>query len=57
MAVEIASGTGLLTPLIAGVWPRVLAVDLSAGMLRRSAARDKVRADASRLQPRYSSRR
>ena len=33
MAVEIASGTGLLTPLIAGVWPRVLAVDLSAGML------------------------
>ena len=37
-AVEIASGTGLLTPLIAAVWPRVAAVDLSAGMLARSAA-------------------
>jgi len=48
-AVEIASGTGLLTPLIAGVWQPVLAVDLSEGMLRRSAAPDKVRADASRL--------
>jgi hypothetical protein len=48
-AVEIASGTGLLTPLIAGVWPRVLALDLSQGMLRRSATRDKVRADAARL--------
>jgi SAM-dependent methyltransferase len=48
-AVEVASGTGLLTPLIAGVWQRVLAVDLSEGMLGRSAARHKVRADASRL--------
>ena len=48
-AVEIASGTGLLTPLIAGVWQPVLAVDLSEGMLGRSAARHKVRADASRL--------
>jgi len=48
-AVEIASGTGLLTPLIAGVWKPVLALDLSEGMLRRSTARDKIRADASRL--------
>ena len=36
-AVEIASGTGLLTPLIAQVWPEVIAVDLSGGMLARSA--------------------
>ena len=48
-AVEIASGTGLLTPLIAGVWQPVLAVDLSRGLLRRSAARHKVQADAARL--------
>jgi len=48
-AVEIASGTGLLTPLIAGVWEPVVAVDLSAGMLGRSAARHKVLADAARL--------
>jgi SAM-dependent methyltransferase len=48
-AVEIASGTGLLTPLIAAVWPQVAAVDLSAGMLARSAARGRVQADASRL--------
>jgi hypothetical protein len=48
-AVEIASGTGLLTPLIAAVWQPVLAVDLSRGMLSRSAARHKVQADASRL--------
>jgi SAM-dependent methyltransferase len=48
-AVEIASGTGLLTPLIAGLWQPVLAVDLSPGMLRRSAARYKVQADAARL--------
>ena len=38
-AVEIASGTGLLTLLIAQVWPEVIAVDLSGGMLARSAAR------------------
>jgi SAM-dependent methyltransferase len=48
-AVEIASGTGLLTPLIAAVWPQVAAVDLSVGMLARSAARGRVQADAARL--------
>jgi hypothetical protein len=32
-AVEIASGTGLLTPLIAAVWEPVIAVDLARGML------------------------
>jgi SAM-dependent methyltransferase len=48
-AVEIASGTGLLTGLIAALWQPVLAVDLSRGMLARSAARHRVQADASRL--------
>jgi len=48
-AVEIASGTGLLTPLIAAVWRRVVAVDLSRGMLRRSAATHRLQADAARL--------
>lgn len=48
-AVEIASGTGLLTPLIRAVWPEVIAVDLSFGMLSRSAERWRIQADASRL--------
>jgi hypothetical protein len=48
-AVEIASGTGLLTPLIAQVWPKVAAVDLSGGMLALSAASGRVQADAARL--------
>jgi SAM-dependent methyltransferase len=48
-AVEIASGTGLLTPLIAAAWQPVLAVDLARGMLARSAARYRVQADAARL--------
>ncbi|MGO9079775.1 MAG: methyltransferase domain-containing protein [Streptosporangiaceae bacterium] len=48
-AVEIASGTGLLTPLIRAVWPDVVAVDLSHGMLMRSAAGCRVQADAARL--------
>ena len=48
-AVEIASGTGLLTPLIAQVSPEVIAVDLSGGMLARSAASGRVQADAARL--------
>lgn len=46
---EIASGTGLLTPLIAAVWPEVVAVDLSGGMLARSAASGRLQADAARL--------
>ncbi|MGD0375290.1 MAG: methyltransferase domain-containing protein [Streptosporangiaceae bacterium] len=48
-AVEIASGTGLLTPLIAEVWPEVVAVDLSGGMLAHSAASCRIQADAARL--------
>lgn len=46
---EIASGTGLLTPLIQDVWPELVAIDLSRGMLARSAARSRVQADAARL--------
>jgi SAM-dependent methyltransferase len=49
VAVEIASGTGLLTPLIREVWSRVIAVDLSGGMLARSAAPWRIQADAARL--------
>ena len=49
LAVEIASGIGLLTPLIQDVWPAVVAVDLSHGMLACSAARHRVQADAARL--------
>jgi SAM-dependent methyltransferase len=48
-ALEIASGTGLLTPLIQRVWPTVIAVDLSGGMLARSVAAYRVQADAARL--------
>lgn len=49
LAVEIASGTGLLTPLIHGVWPTVVAVDLSHGMLSLSGAGHRVQADGARL--------
>jgi SAM-dependent methyltransferase len=48
-AVEIASGTGLRTPLIAAVWPEVVAVDLSGGMRARAAASGRIQADAARL--------
>ena len=48
VAVEIAAGTGLLTPLIRQVWPEVAAVDLSRQMLARASGA-RVRADASRL--------
>ena len=48
-AVEIAAGTGLLTPLISAVWPDVVCVDLSLRMLSLSAHRCRIQADASRL--------
>jgi SAM-dependent methyltransferase len=48
-AVEIASGTGLLTPQIQALWSAVIAVDLSYGMLARAAAGCRVQADAARL--------
>lgn len=49
LAVEIASGTGLLTPLIRAVWPEVVSVDLSFGMLARAAGGPRIQADASLL--------
>lgn len=48
-ALEVGAGTGLLTPIIAAVWPRVVSVDLSAHMLARSDHPWRVRADAARL--------
>jgi SAM-dependent methyltransferase len=45
---EIGGGTGLLTPLLAEVWPMVISLDLSPDMLARSTARYRVRADAAR---------
>lgn len=49
LAIELASGTGLLTPLIQARWPTVISIDLSHGMLSRSAAPHRVQADAARL--------
>lgn len=48
-AVEIASGTGVLTPLIQAVWPAAISVDLSHGMLTRAPAGHRIQADAARL--------
>jgi hypothetical protein len=48
-AVEIASGTGLLTSLVRAVWPEAISVDLSFGMLAQAAGGHRVQADASRL--------
>lgn len=47
--VEVGSGTGLLTPLLARAWSRVVCLDLSPDMLSRATAPRRVRADASRL--------
>lgn len=46
---EIGAGTGLLTPLLDEVWPRVVSLDLTPAMLRRSNAAWRVIADAARL--------
>lgn len=46
---EVASGTGVLTPLLARHWRRVVCLDLSWDMLSRSPAPVRVLADASRL--------
>jgi SAM-dependent methyltransferase len=48
LCVEVGSGTGLLTPLLAQLWDPVLCVDLSAAMLRRGRGL-RVQADAARL--------
>ncbi|MDQ2873896.1 MAG: class I SAM-dependent methyltransferase [Actinomycetota bacterium] len=47
--IEVGSGTGLLTPLLAEVWHPVACVDLSQQMLRRSRYGMRVRADAAHL--------
>ncbi len=49
LAVEIASGTGLLTAQVQARWPTVIAVDLSYRMLTRSAAAHRIQADAAHL--------
>jgi SAM-dependent methyltransferase len=49
LCLEVGAGTGLLTPLLTAVWPRVVSIDLTPEMLRRSSARWRVLADASRL--------
>jgi SAM-dependent methyltransferase len=49
LCVEVGAGTGLLTPRLDAVWPRVLSLDLTPAMLRRSAAAWRVIADAARL--------
>ena len=49
--VELGSGTGLLTPWLAGRCDRLLAVDLAAGMLARAPADvgHRIRADGAHL--------
>lgn len=49
LAVEVGCGTGLLTQLIARVWPRVVSLDLTWEMVRRSDAPWRLNADAARL--------
>jgi len=49
LCLEVGCGTGLLTGLIAEVWPTVVSLDLTWEMLRRSTATRRVLADASRL--------
>jgi SAM-dependent methyltransferase len=49
LCLEVGAGTGLLTPLLTAVWPRVVSLDLTPQMLLRSSARWRVLADASKL--------
>jgi SAM-dependent methyltransferase len=49
LCLEVGAGTGLLTPQLTAVWPRVVSLDLTAEMLRRSSARWRVLADAAKL--------
>ncbi|MGW3360808.1 class I SAM-dependent methyltransferase [Streptomyces bungoensis] len=48
---ELGSGTGLFTPVLAAVFPQVISLDLSMRMLQQAHGRSpwRVRADASRL--------
>lgn len=49
LGVEVGCGTGLLTGFVEAVWPRVLSLDLTWEMVRRSPARWRANADAARL--------
>jgi SAM-dependent methyltransferase len=49
VCVEAGAGTGLLTALLREVWPRVVSLDLTPSMIRRSSAPWRLVADASRL--------
>ncbi|MFE1788731.1 class I SAM-dependent methyltransferase [Streptomyces sp. NPDC059525] len=51
LCLELGSGTGLFTGLLAGAFARVVSVDLSEQMLRQAAGRSRwrVRCDASAL--------
>ncbi len=49
LCLEVGAGTGLLTPDVEEVWPRVVGLDLSPEMLARSRSPWRVRADAARL--------
>jgi SAM-dependent methyltransferase len=49
LCVEAGCGTGLLTPLLDAVWPRVVGLDLTPAMVRRSRAAWRLVGDASRL--------
>jgi SAM-dependent methyltransferase len=49
LCVEVGCGTGLLTELIARVWPRIISLDLTWEMVRRSPAAWRINADAARL--------
>lgn len=49
LCVEVGSGTGLVSALLAQVWDRVACVDLSPEMLRRARVGARVRADGARL--------
>jgi len=49
LCAEVASGTGLLTPLLTEVWESVVSLDVSWDMLARSRHPWRVRADAAQL--------
>ena len=49
LCVEVGSGTGLVTALLAQLWDRVVCVDLSWEMLRRARVGARICADGARL--------
>jgi SAM-dependent methyltransferase len=49
LCLEVGCGTGLLSGLLAEVWPQVVSLDLTWAMLSRATAPRRVLGDASRL--------